>query len=231
MGFFGKKKRRWNQKATLWQRVTELVLLSGLNQNMKKVWKIEMFWFFTLKLLVSKLFSVLFLNSPFSTQIWNIKCRDPWVIRATQTRHTAGVYRTVACSFPAVHPYSQIHLIWVWQVLVDWFSFLLEHVSLLDFLLKVLTQQVSIIIKSEAGYFSVWLGMFCSLCALKAVGGWSQGGFWQAPNVCAVGRAATVALSHGSYPWRAWIQQISNSTSGSGAVQAMPKSSVELKCK
>lgn len=37
--FLKRKKRRLNQKATLWHWATELVLLSSLNQNMKKVWK------------------------------------------------------------------------------------------------------------------------------------------------------------------------------------------------
>lgn len=107
----------------------------------------------------------------------------------------------------------------------------------LDFFLKVLTQRVSIIIKSQGWYFSVWLEVFCSLCALRAVGGWSQGAFWASPEwplsvaVCAVGRgAAGAALLHGSYPGDAFIQQVSNSTSDSGAVRAMPESSLLLNC-
>lgn len=206
------------------------------SEHEKSVKKYKCFWFLTLKLLVSKLFSFLFLNSPFAIRNWNIKCRPPWFIRAAQSRHTAGVCRFVACSFPAAHPSSQIYFIWVWQVLVDWFSFLPEHVSLLDFFLES-TDSTSFYNHKESGLIffcvirNVLLPVHFESCR-RLVPRW----ILSKPQVasqhgcvccCQGSHSGSLAL-HCSYPGDAFIQQISNSTSDSGAVQAMPESSLPL---
>lgn len=84
--------------------------------------------------------------------------------------------------------------------------------------------------------------MSCSPCALRAVGGWSLhllcnpgwvlGKLRVASQHCCVccwqgSHSGSLAL-HDSHPGDALLQQISNSTSDSGAVWVMPKSSLLL---
>lgn len=202
---------------------------------MKKVWKNRNVLIFHFEMTCLKIiFIFVFEFSLFHSEL-EYKVQSPLGYQGNTDQAHSRVCRAVACSFPAAHASSQIHLISVWQVLVDWLSFLPEHISLLDFL-KVLTQQVSVIIKSQAWYFSVWLEMYpvCFESCRRLVPGWILSKPQVASQRCCVccwqgSHSGSLAL-HGSYPGNALIQQISNSTSDSGAVRAMPESPLLLNC-
>lgn len=209
----------------------------------------EMLWILTLKF---RLWNFLLLQNYFNFWFWILvsiqsrgtECRDTDLFGLSGQHRPgaeAGVGRAVSCSLPTAHPSSQIHLIWVWQVPHCYQNMFLFMILFL----AVLTEQVSIVIKSWALCFSVWLEMFWSLytgnCWNRVPGlsvqpkvvcfrtsiGWAlwggccaccgEGICSHSPTVCV---APTLGLP--------LLQRISNSTSGLGAVWALPKLSAML---